>query len=63
MMPSQLRNTFAVLLAWENVIDPVQLWEKFKSDYRRQAMTGDVVPTVFLLCAYRVLHDTGRSVM
>lgn len=42
MMPSQLRNTFAVLLAWEDVLDPGKLWEEFKSDmcedilYRRR---------------------------
>lgn len=30
--PLQLRNTFAELLAWEDVMNPVELWEEFKHD-------------------------------
>ena len=31
-MPYELRTTFAALLAFEDVIDPVALWNEFKDD-------------------------------
>lgn len=45
--PLQLRNTFAELLAWEDVMNPVELWEEFKHDmcedvlYRHRQAAND----------------------
>ena len=30
VMPHKMRNTFAYLLVFANVIDPLQLWEEFR---------------------------------
>ena len=30
IMPHKMRNTFAYLLVFANVIDPLQLWEEFR---------------------------------
>ena len=33
IMPHQMRNTFANLLVFANVMDPLQLWEEFRDSF------------------------------
>lgn len=53
LMPAQLRNTFAELLVWEDVLDPVELWEQFKND-----MCEDLLYRRRQVCFHHTSHVT-----